>query len=267
MKRARWDEGAWREALALDRSAVLRCWDSCTALESCPEAAFDAVTTDTPYASGGLYLSSRQRSTRDKYVQTESVSRYEDFAGDARDPASRRRAPARGGVTRRAEAREPSPLAAARRTSPESAAAADGRRRWATGIWAGASPNGGGEGGEGMTMANVDFPTARAYAARHMPPPFPNLATARRVAGDSGVRALVAWIVAAHPPGVSSLNAAALELGADPDDPRLTADSLRRAAKRAGTPLPAYPRGAPAGSPKLAARPKRKRKTDVVSRT
>jgi site-specific DNA-methyltransferase (adenine-specific) len=88
MKRARWGEDQWREALALDRSAVLRCWDSCTALESCPEAAFDAVTTDTPYASGGLYLSSRQCSTRDKYVQTETASRYEDFAGDARDQLS-----------------------------------------------------------------------------------------------------------------------------------------------------------------------------------
>lgn len=103
--------------------------------------------------------------------------------------------------------------------------------------------------------------------AAETPPPYPDLATARRDAGESGVRALAAWIVAAHPPGVSSLTAAALELGADPENPRVTVDSLRRAAIRAGAPLPPYPRGAPAGSPKLAARPKRTRKTVANSRT
>ncbi len=89
MKRnARWTEAQWDKALALRESAVLPCWDSCTALESCPDGVFDAVNTDTPYSSGGLYLSSRTKSTREKYVGSETVLRYDDFAGDARDQLS-----------------------------------------------------------------------------------------------------------------------------------------------------------------------------------
>lgn len=99
------------------------------------------------------------------------------------------------------------------------------------------------------------------------PPPFPSLRAARTARGDDGVRELSAWIVAQHPPGVSSLTAAAVALGADPDDPRSTVDSLRRAARSVGAPLPPYPKGAPAGSPKLAARPKRARKTVANPRT
>lgn len=118
-----------------------------------------------------------------------------------------------------------------------------------------------------MTTGNVDSATAAAYSGRVTPPPYPTVATARREAGLDGIRALVAWIAAEHPPGVSSLTAAVLALGAAPDHARHAVDSLRRSARAAGCPLPAYPPGTPVGHPSHATRPHRSRKISANSRT
>lgn len=89
------------------------------------------------------------------------------------------------------------------------------------------------------------------------PPPYPTVATARREAGLDGIRALVAWIAEEHPPGVSTLTAAVIALGAAPERARHAVDSLRRSAREAGRPLPPYPPGTAAGHPSHATRPRR----------
>lgn len=97
------------------------------------------------------------------------------------------------------------------------------------------------------------------------PPPFPSLRAARIEQGVAGVRALVAWVAEEHPPGRSTLSAAAVALGAGAglegkaraDAVRAAVDALRRASKLVSAPLPEYPRGTAAGHPSHATRPKR----------
>lgn len=92
------------------------------------------------------------------------------------------------------------------------------------------------------------------------PPPYPSLREARTRGGDAGVLALVRWVAEEHPPGRSTLSAAAIALGADAGDRdavRSLAGALRKAAAHVGAPLPEYPRGTPAGHPSHATRPKR----------
>lgn len=89
------------------------------------------------------------------------------------------------------------------------------------------------------------------------PPPYPSLREARTRGGDAGVLALVRWVAAEHPPGRSTLSAAAIALGADAKDSdavRSLAGALRKAAAHVGAPLPEYPRGTPVGHPSHAER-------------
>ena len=45
---------------------------------------FDAVITDPPYASGGMSMGEKSKSTRDKYTSYgEQGNPYPDFSGDA----------------------------------------------------------------------------------------------------------------------------------------------------------------------------------------
>ncbi|MCK5682269.1 site-specific DNA-methyltransferase [bacterium] len=48
----------------------------------------DAVITDPPYSSGGMYRGDRTKTTKEKYVNSESHDFYCDFSGDNRDQRS-----------------------------------------------------------------------------------------------------------------------------------------------------------------------------------
>ena len=50
-----------------------------------PAASIDALITDPPYSSGGLYASERSATSRRKYEQTTLLKHRTDFAGDQRD--------------------------------------------------------------------------------------------------------------------------------------------------------------------------------------
>lgn len=81
-------------------------------------------------------------------------------------------------------------------------------------------------------------------------PPYPTLDSAHSEGGAAGVRALLAWVVAAHPPGVSTLTDAAYALGAATrDDAIRVVKHLRRSAKVHRIALPEYPRGFRSGTP------------------
>lgn len=58
------------------------------ALELLPKLAtgsVDAVVTDPPYSSGGMFRGDRQQDTRTKYQQSGQLNNWAAFAGDARD--------------------------------------------------------------------------------------------------------------------------------------------------------------------------------------
>lgn len=62
--------------------------DALDALPYLPPGLFDAVVTDPPYSSGGLFRSDRTQTTLQKYVQTETaaaITHIPDFPGDSRD--------------------------------------------------------------------------------------------------------------------------------------------------------------------------------------
>lgn len=48
----------------------------------------DAIITDPPYSSGGLYAAGRKQATSEKYVQHGQSLAYTDFSGDNRDQRS-----------------------------------------------------------------------------------------------------------------------------------------------------------------------------------
>jgi site-specific DNA-methyltransferase (adenine-specific) len=54
-------------------------------LKTFPTASVDAVITDPPYSSGGMFRGDRSASTDSKYTRFESQGRRPDFAGDSRD--------------------------------------------------------------------------------------------------------------------------------------------------------------------------------------
>jgi site-specific DNA-methyltransferase (adenine-specific) len=62
--------------------------DSMRAIEALPVASIDAVITDPPYSSGGMFRGDRARSTDQKYTRTEARGARPDFAGDVRDQRS-----------------------------------------------------------------------------------------------------------------------------------------------------------------------------------
>lgn len=76
-----------RTAPNADR-AVLYHGDALAILRDLPEESVDAVITDPPYSSGGLFASERQRDPEAKYVQTGQKLRRPSFLGDNRDQRS-----------------------------------------------------------------------------------------------------------------------------------------------------------------------------------
>lgn len=63
--------------------ATLYLGDCMTLLPTLP--AVDAVITDPPYASGGMYRADRTMAVKDKYVQSGVQRDWKTFAGDAKD--------------------------------------------------------------------------------------------------------------------------------------------------------------------------------------
>ena len=72
-----------------DEWVTLYGGDALTVLAALPAASVDAVLTDPPYSSGGLYKGDRAMSTTDKYTQTGyGGANLEGFSGDNRDQRS-----------------------------------------------------------------------------------------------------------------------------------------------------------------------------------
>lgn len=62
--------------------------DCLAVMRGMPDASFDAVVTDPPYSSGGMYRADRMQSTTAKYVQTGQFLDHGTFGGDNRDQRS-----------------------------------------------------------------------------------------------------------------------------------------------------------------------------------
>lgn len=60
--------------------------DSLRLLQDLPDDSVDAVVTDPPYSSGGMFRADRQKGTLEKYLHTgaESADRLPEFYGDSR---------------------------------------------------------------------------------------------------------------------------------------------------------------------------------------
>ena len=67
-----------------ERHQMLRA-DCLDVLSHLPAASVDALITDPPYSSGGLYASERSAASRHKYELTARFMHRTDFAGDQRD--------------------------------------------------------------------------------------------------------------------------------------------------------------------------------------
>ena len=62
----------------------IRQGDALLRLREMPTDSYDAVISDPPYASGGMSMSEKAKSTRDKYTSYgEQGNPYPDFSGDA----------------------------------------------------------------------------------------------------------------------------------------------------------------------------------------
>lgn len=59
--------------------------DSLHVLRSLPADSVDAVVTDPPYSSGGMFRGDRTKGTGDKYVIDQGQEKAQDFCGDSRD--------------------------------------------------------------------------------------------------------------------------------------------------------------------------------------
>lgn len=69
-----------------DESTTLYLGDALAVLRALPTASVDAVITDPPYSSGGMYRGDRMQDVHTKYVQTDSESQgIAAFTGDNRD--------------------------------------------------------------------------------------------------------------------------------------------------------------------------------------
>ena len=66
----------------------LRKGDCLAILRTLPDDSVDCVLTDPPYGSGGLFLGSRQQTTRIKYQVEGTEKVYPEFFGDAKDQRS-----------------------------------------------------------------------------------------------------------------------------------------------------------------------------------
>lgn len=70
------------------RNNQVICGDSLAVLQTLPDASFDAVITDQPYSSGGLFRSDRMGDPNSKYTQGGTEIIRPEFAGDNRDQRS-----------------------------------------------------------------------------------------------------------------------------------------------------------------------------------
>lgn len=59
--------------------------DVLTTLPALAPETYDAILTDVPYSSGGMYRGDRNASTSTKYQASDTVKTYPDFYGDTRD--------------------------------------------------------------------------------------------------------------------------------------------------------------------------------------
>lgn len=59
--------------------------DCMSLMPTMPEASYDAVITDPPYASGGMVTSARQEDPRIKYQNAKTQAYYPSFENDNRD--------------------------------------------------------------------------------------------------------------------------------------------------------------------------------------
>lgn len=59
--------------------------DALAVLRSLPDASVDAVVTDPPYSSGGMFRGDRSNATDSKYGRSTTNGRNADFTGDNRD--------------------------------------------------------------------------------------------------------------------------------------------------------------------------------------
>ena len=72
-----------------DASVTIYHGDCREVLPTLPPCSFDAVITDPPYSSGGMYRSDRATSTTNKYqISHETQRSYGAFSGDNRDQRS-----------------------------------------------------------------------------------------------------------------------------------------------------------------------------------
>lgn len=73
-----------------DEQATLYGGDALAVLASLPSGSVDAVITDPPYSSGGMFRGARRQDVHTKYVNTDSISGHtlEAFTGDSRDQRS-----------------------------------------------------------------------------------------------------------------------------------------------------------------------------------
>jgi site-specific DNA-methyltransferase (adenine-specific) len=68
--------------------ATLYLGDCLAILPALPDACVDAVITDPPYSSGGMFRGDRNGGTDDKYTLTAFKGARPDFSGDSRDQRS-----------------------------------------------------------------------------------------------------------------------------------------------------------------------------------
>ncbi len=68
--------------------SVLYNGDALSIMRELPDGLFDAVITDPPYSSGGLFRGDRNQKTSDKYVMTGTEKKSPEFFGDTRDQRS-----------------------------------------------------------------------------------------------------------------------------------------------------------------------------------
>jgi site-specific DNA-methyltransferase (adenine-specific) len=57
-------------------------------LSELPDESIDALVTDPPYSSGGMFRGDRTKDAVEKYVRTENAADYTTFDGDSRDQRS-----------------------------------------------------------------------------------------------------------------------------------------------------------------------------------
>lgn len=73
--------------MTLPVNTILR-GDALPILRGLPDACADAVITDPPYSSGGMFRGDRMLPAREKYQDSGTAKTYEDFPGDNRDQRS-----------------------------------------------------------------------------------------------------------------------------------------------------------------------------------